>query len=231
MRNNIVLLIAGVLFAGCIGDSSSSSSDADDAYLLETRGVVVARSPDVIGAQKGDLYQVDVDNWRVIITEKTGVYVQRASCSGLDKQEPFEIKIGHTIFFKYIAANVDYGVNPKIVRASFVEAYHPDCLNGGYEVPDNDDDSNSPGPGSIQSCELYAADGTPLGSGQFSAVANGGRAHFRFPKPGGEYGTNITVKYGDRTWVVSNGAVRTEIGGFLWKPVSESDGKLVVLVP
>jgi len=61
--------------------------------------------------------------------------------------------------------------------------------------------------------------------------ANNNRAHFRFSKPGSSYGSSVKV-YLDSVLVatISNGSSRYEgSNGFLWKPVSENDGKLVIL--
>lgn len=56
---------------------------------------------------------------------------------------------------------------------------------------------------------------------------------YRFSKKGGEYGTNLTVRWGGRSWSIPNGSNRVGSPGensFLWKPESEGDGKLVILI-
>lgn len=66
-----------------------------------------------------------------------------------------------------------------------------------------------------------------------SAWANGNREHFRLSKPGSAYGNGITLEFSNglrRT--VTTGANRQEWSdGTLWKPVSDSNGKAVVLGP
>ena len=66
-----------------------------------------------------------------------------------------------------------------------------------------------------------------------SAWANGNRDHFRLSKTGAAYGNNITLEFSNglkRT--VAAGAKRQEWSdGTLWKPVSDSNGKAVVLGP
>jgi len=66
-----------------------------------------------------------------------------------------------------------------------------------------------------------------------SAWANGNRDHFRLSKTGSVYGKNITLEFSNglkRT--VTSGAARQEWSdGTLWKPVSDSNGKAVVLGP
>lgn len=63
--------------------------------------------------------------------------------------------------------------------------------------------------------------------------ANGNRAHFRFSKPGVSYGNNIQVFFDNvLTASISSGGSRYERSdGFLWKPVSDNNGKLVILGP
>ena len=80
---------------------------------------------------------------------------------------------------------------------------------------------------------------TPSGSGKnvetsnTSAWANGNRDHFRLSKSGSSYGSNITLEFSNGyKVVVPNGAVRKEWSdGTLWKPISDSNGKAVVLGP
>jgi|GEM_PF-5583187 len=66
-----------------------------------------------------------------------------------------------------------------------------------------------------------------------SAWANGNRDHFRLSKTGSAYGNGITLEFSNglrRT--VTTGANRQEWSdGTLWKPVSDSNGKAVVLGP
>jgi len=66
-----------------------------------------------------------------------------------------------------------------------------------------------------------------------SAWANGNREHFRLSKAGSSYGKNITLEFSNglkRT--VTSGAARQEWSdGTLWKPVSDSNGRAVVLGP
>ena len=47
--------------------------------------------------------------------------------------------------------------------------------------------------GRIESAALYSSDGTLIEKGSYSGVANGGRAHFRFSKPGSGYPTGTVV--------------------------------------
>lgn len=63
--------------------------------------------------------------------------------------------------------------------------------------------------------------------------ANGDRAHFRFSKPGANYGNNIKIYFdGTLETVVPSGSVRKELpNGTLWKPVSDNNGNLVILGP
>ncbi len=55
--------------------------------------------------------------------------------------------------------------------------------------------------GKIESTALYASDGTLIEKGNYSGVANGGRAHFRFSKPGSGYpaGTVVVAQLSDGT--------------------------------
>jgi hypothetical protein len=72
--------------------------------------------------------------------------------------------------------------------------------------------------------------GTQSETAKVASYANGNRAHFRFSKPGSGYGKNISVTLGNDKVIVPDGSQRYEgPGGFLWKPVSENNHKLVVL--
>lgn len=102
--------------------------------------------------------------------------------------------------------------------------------------------------------------GKLIETGRFTGIANGGRAHYRFTNPGGFYGGPIIMETGDNTWLLadsgqrhmdiggggsgdiggggSTGGSRAPTGppigapiGFLWKPASDSDGNLVILLP
>lgn len=66
-----------------------------------------------------------------------------------------------------------------------------------------------------------------------SAWANGNRDHFRLKKPGASYGTKITLKFSNGlTRPIKDGSKREEFSdGVLWKPISDNDGKAVVLGP
>ena len=44
-----------------------------------------------------------------------------------------------------------------------------------------------------------------------SAIANGGRPHFRFSMPGAAYGKNITVSGGGRSWRIADGSKRVDL--------------------
>ncbi len=46
----------------------------------------------------------------------------------------------------------------------------------------------------VESVVIKDKNGNVLESGKFSAIANGGRAHFRFSKPGSAYGQSVTVE-------------------------------------
>lgn len=69
--------------------------------------------------------------------------------------------------------------------------------------------------GYASSAYVASASGSPIEGGAYSGVANGGRMHFRFSKPGSGYGRNIlvvaTLKAGGAVhWPIPNGAARTE---------------------
>ena len=66
-----------------------------------------------------------------------------------------------------------------------------------------------------------------------SAYANGNREHFRLSKSGVSYGNNITLTFSNGlTRTIKNGETRQEFSdGVLWKPVSDSNSKAVVLGP
>lgn len=62
---------------------------------------------------------------------------------------------------------------------------------------------------------LPPSDGTKIGEGRFSSIANGDRSHWRFSKPGAEYGDGIHVvafrKDGQTvTWQIDDGSERTD---------------------
>ena len=46
----------------------------------------------------------------------------------------------------------------------------------------------------VDSVVIKDKNGNVLETGKFSAIANGGRAHFRFSKPGSAYGQSVTVE-------------------------------------
>ena len=48
--------------------------------------------------------------------------------------------------------------------------------------------------GNIAGVVLKDEAGAELGEGTYGGVGNGGREHFRFPQPGGEYPSNLTVE-------------------------------------
>jgi len=64
-----------------------------------------------------------------------------------------------------------------------------------------------------------------------SSYGNGNRGNARFSKPGNAYGKNIPVFIdGVLKLTVSDGSKRTEgRNGLIWKPVSDSNGRLVVV--
>ena len=55
--------------------------------------------------------------------------------------------------------------------------------------------------GNVEGVSVYGPDGQQLEEGRASGVANGGREHFRFSKPGGSYpaGTQVVVTLSDGT--------------------------------
>jgi len=68
--------------------------------------------------------------------------------------------------------------------------------------------------GHASSAYIASASGSPIEGGAYTGVANGGRMHFRFSKPGSGYGRNILVvanlKAGGAVhWPIPNGAART----------------------
>lgn len=62
---------------------------------------------------------------------------------------------------------------------------------------------------SVQSITISGSGGRE--SASRSAIANGGRPHYRFSRPGSAYGHNITVSGGGRSWHVPNGASRVDL--------------------
>lgn len=115
--------------------SCESDNDSKDVSSNEREKsiVVSGRSPDVISGVDGDIYQYNGDGWRVIVTDKTKIYVQRPSCSGLIKGSPSDVNLGYTIFFKHIAEEANY-IGPNTVRASVIEAYRPECLENSENI-------------------------------------------------------------------------------------------------
>lgn len=124
------LLVLGLslsLSFGCENDNDAS--DSPSTQLSEKSIVVSGKSRDVIGGSSEDIYQFDGDGWRVIVTDKTQIYIQRDSCSGLDKSNPQSISIGQTLLFKYDPEKVDYIGSPNVVRSPLIEVYRPECLS------------------------------------------------------------------------------------------------------
>jgi len=64
-----------------------------------------------------------------------------------------------------------------------------------------------------------------------SSYGNGDRGNARFSKPGSAYGKNIQVWVdGSLKMIVADGSKRQEgKNGLIWKPVSDSNGRLVVV--
>ncbi len=72
------------------------------------------------------------------------------------------------------------------------------------------------------------------GSSSNATQPNGDRTHFRFSKPWKDYWNSISVTFDDPQYnfVVEDWSKRKEFSDWrLWKPVSDNDGKLVVLGP
>lgn len=68
--------------------------------------------------------------------------------------------------------------------------------------------------GQVGGTFIGRADGSVIEQGRFASVANGGREHYRFSKPGADYGADLVVvadlKAGGAVhWPVANGAQRT----------------------
>lgn len=125
----LALLVLGLsLSVGCEDDNDDKSSSSS-TLLLERSIVVSATSRDVIGGSSGDVYQFDGDDWRVIVTDKTQIYIQRDSCSGLDKSNPESVRVGQTLLFKYDPEKVDYIGSPNVVRSPLIEVYRPECIS------------------------------------------------------------------------------------------------------
>lgn len=73
--------------------------------------------------------------------------------------------------------------------------------------------------GRIGSCSIHSgyptSSGNRIETGTFSAIANGGRAHFRFSQSGGAYGPNkyvtATINDGSKvTYFIANTAARND---------------------
>lgn len=109
-------------------DPFASDSNEDTDEYVENDIVVSMRSSSVIDGKPGDIYQFDGDGWRVIVTDKTKIYVQRESCSGLETGSPLQVNLGYTILFRYLPDEVDYQGTPNVARALVIEAYRPECL-------------------------------------------------------------------------------------------------------
>lgn len=121
----LALLCAPLVLVSCESDDKSDSNN----FQQRDKSIVVSgRSTDVINGQQGDIYQYSGEGWRVVVTDKTKIYVQRPSCSGLQLASPGDVSIGFTIFFKHYPEEVDY-IGPNTVRASIIEAYRPECLS------------------------------------------------------------------------------------------------------
>lgn len=120
----LLLLFASTLMISC--ESDSDSQNASDK--IEKSIVISGKSHDVIDGSASDIYQYSGEGWRVIVTDKTKIYYQRESCSGLNKSNPSDIRIGDTIYFKYNPYETDY-IGPNVARAYIIEGYKPDCLD------------------------------------------------------------------------------------------------------
>lgn len=118
------LIISFFVHSGCEDDKKETNSQ----YASEKIGVVSAKSTSVIGGEPNDIYQYDIEGWRVIVNDKTKIYVQRESCSGLESASPQEINIGFTILVRYYADESDYIGSPNKLWALSIEAYRPSCL-------------------------------------------------------------------------------------------------------
>ena len=98
----------------------------------------------------------------------------------------------------------------------------------------SDSDSSSESDGSETGCSVSVSGE----SGNDIGRTNGNRPTFRFSKPGSSYcggGACSAVvscqNSGSATYSIPSASSRYSSGGFLWKPVSESDGNLVILLP
>jgi hypothetical protein len=68
--------------------------------------------------------------------------------------------------------------------------------------------------GRVSGQYVASPSGTPIETGSFSAVGNGGREHFRYSKPGGSYGNGClavaNLKAGGAVhWPIPNASART----------------------
>lgn len=119
-----LVLSLGLFLVGC--DDDDKKDDSSSSTIVEKSIVVEMASTDVIDGDGS--YQFDGGGWRVICTPDTRIYVQRESCSGLDKSNPESVRIGYTIFFKYEVEAATYIGSPNVAYARVIEAYRPECL-------------------------------------------------------------------------------------------------------
>lgn len=116
-------IIAGlILLTSCEHDSGTTTTD-----LREKQETVTQHSSSIPGGRSGDIYSYRTTGWDIIVTDKTKVYRERSSCSGLEGVSPQAVRNGDVIFFKYKLEDVDYGLGT--VRPRRIEAYPPDCVS------------------------------------------------------------------------------------------------------
>lgn len=115
------------IFTGCDSDEGRPN----DNYLFEDVMTVTSTTADPIGTdgsyQYGGLTSGG-EATRVVVVDHTEIYVQRPSCSGLERSDATDIKGGYTIIFKYTPDDANVTAEPQIIKPRIIEAYRPECV-------------------------------------------------------------------------------------------------------
>jgi hypothetical protein len=124
-----LFLLSFLLITGCDDSSSSNSVNSESGGSLQETPCVVQGTTEV-PLQEGDIGFYDCGNYRVVVTTKTKLLHSRESCSGLSTVDFGYVEVGDTLFVGYKTDDADYSSKPTILRATYIEGYKPDCING-----------------------------------------------------------------------------------------------------
>lgn len=124
----LVSLLSITFLTGCDSDSRPN----EEGYLLEDVMTVQSTTADPIGIdgsyQYGGLTSGG-EATRIVVVDHTEIYVQRPSCSGLERSDATDIKGGYTIIFKYKSSDANVTAEPQIITPRIIEAYRPECVS------------------------------------------------------------------------------------------------------